>query len=199
LLVIFALLAPRSHACDSPGLKSPDQAKATLRLQTTLGRIDLQVDLQHAPQTACNFLKQLALGAYDGGYFGRTVRPDNQTAARAPISVVQGYANPERNPGALGALPLERTSKTGLLHLDGTISMARVGPDDATSEFFICIGDQPELNYGGRRNPDGQGFAAFGRVVRGMDVVRRIQQSPAIGESLSPPIVIQRARLRRHT
>ncbi len=72
--------------------------------------------------------------------------------------------------------------------------MARDGPDTATSDFFICIGDQPELDFGGRRNPDGQGFAAFGRVTVGMDVVRRIQAAPADGQALAPPVVIRRAR-----
>jgi len=83
-----------------------------------------------------------------------------------------------------------------LKHLDGTISMARDGPDTAQDEFFICISDQPELDFGGKRNPDGQGFAAFGKVVKGMDVVRRIQSAPASEQSLGPPIRIQRvARL----
>jgi peptidyl-prolyl cis-trans isomerase A (cyclophilin A) len=71
--------------------------------------------------------------------------------------------------------------------------MARDGPDTATSDFFICIGDQPELDFGGRRNPDGQGFAAFGRVIRGMEVVRAIQLAPAAGQSLTPPVIIRRA------
>jgi peptidyl-prolyl cis-trans isomerase A (cyclophilin A) len=94
---------------------------------------------------------------------------------------------------------LERTSVTGLKHVDGTLSMARSGPDTATGSFSIVIGDQPEMDFGGRRNPDGQGFAAFGRVVRGMDVVKAIQMSPtgqrgAYGtESLDPPIRILKA------
>jgi hypothetical protein len=79
---------------------------------------------------------------------------------------------------------------TGLKHLDGTVSMARSGPDTATSSFFICLGDQPELDFGGRRNKDGQGFAAFGRVVSGMDKVKKIQQSPREGQRLSPPVMI---------
>jgi peptidyl-prolyl cis-trans isomerase A (cyclophilin A) len=72
--------------------------------------------------------------------------------------------------------------------------MARDGPDTATSDFFICIGPQPELDFGGARNPDGQGFAAFGRVVEGMDVVRRIQRSPSEAQKLTPPVRIVRAR-----
>ena len=71
--------------------------------------------------------------------------------------------------------------------------MARSGPDSATHSFFICIGDQPELDFGGMRNPDGQGFAAFGQVVEGMDLVREIHAMPADGQSLNPSLSIQRA------
>ena len=66
--------------------------------------------------------------------------------------------------------------------------MARAGPNSATSDFFICIGDQPALDFGGHRNLDGQGFAAFGRVTEGMAIVRAIQGSPANGQQLDPPI-----------
>ena len=71
--------------------------------------------------------------------------------------------------------------------------MARAEPDSGQHNFFICIGDQPELDFGGKRNPDGQGFAAFGKVTKGMDVVRRIQGAPAEGQALTPMIRIQRA------
>lgn len=91
-------------------------------------------------------------------------------------------------------IPLERTRETGLKHIDGTISMARDGPDTATSDFFICVGDQPELDLGGQRNPDGQGFAAFGRVVRGHEVVRAIQLAPSADQKLTPAIGIISAR-----
>jgi peptidyl-prolyl cis-trans isomerase A (cyclophilin A) len=188
-------LAPTSGACDLPGLTSPHQTKAIVRLKTSLGHIDLEVDLRHAPQTACNFLKYVVRGAYDGGNFGRTVRPDNQRAAKIPISVVQAYPNPAQDPDALGPIALERTKDTGLRHQDGAVSMARGSIDDATSEFFICIGNQAELDYGGHRNPDGQGFAAFGRVIYGMTVVRRIHRGKATGERLDAPILIKSARL----
>ena len=91
-------------------------------------------------------------------------------------------------------IPLERTSATKLTHSDGVVSMARGEPDTARDQFFICIGNQPELDFGGKRNRDGQGFAAFGRVVRGMDVVRKIQSAPAEAQNLTPPIRIIRAR-----
>ena len=79
------------------------------------------------------------------------------------------------------------------MHLDGTISMARDEPDTAQHDFFICIGDQPELDFGGARNPDGQGFAAFGKVSKGLDVVRAIQAMEADEQTLKKPIRIQRA------
>jgi peptidyl-prolyl cis-trans isomerase A (cyclophilin A) len=97
---------------------------------------------------------------------------------------------PAREKEAFPPIKLERTNKTGLAHKDGTISMARDGPDTATADFFICIGDQPELDFGGRRNPDGQGFAAFGKVVQGMAVVKKIQAAPAKEQKLTPPVKI---------
>jgi peptidyl-prolyl cis-trans isomerase A (cyclophilin A) len=118
---------------------------------------------------------------------------ETQATRPVKIEVIQAGINPARQRDAFPAIPLERTSTTGILHRDGVISMARSGPDTAVSDFFICIGDQPSLDFGGARNPDGQGFAAFGRVVAGMDVVRAIHRAPAEGESLSPPIVITRA------
>jgi peptidyl-prolyl cis-trans isomerase A (cyclophilin A) len=112
------------------------------------------------------------------------------------IDVIQARANRARRAEFPPPIPLERTSVTDLPHKDGTVSMARTDPDTGRSEFFICIGDQPSLDFGGARNPDGQGFAAFGRVVRGMDVVRKIQTSPAKGETLTPPTRIVSARRR---
>jgi Peptidyl-prolyl cis-trans isomerase (rotamase) - cyclophilin family len=160
---------------------------------TDLGEIEMEIDVAKAPATAGNFLKYVDAGLYDGGLFHRTVRPDNQREKPVKIAVIQGAANATRKSEFFPPIPLERTNTTGLQHKDGTVSMARdARPDTATEEFFICVGDQPELDFGGKRNPDGQGFGAFGRVVRGMDVVRRIQGSPADGETLRPPIKIIR-------
>lgn len=152
--------------------------------------IDLEIDPAHAPVSAANFLRYVDGGHYDGGRFHRTVRLDNQPDNEVQIEVIQAGVSPARAKDDFEPIPLERTSRTDLRHTDGAISMARDGPDTATSDFFICIGDQPELDYGGRRNPDGQGFAAFGRVVGGMDVVRAIQRAPATGQSLDPPVAI---------
>lgn len=163
-------------------------------LTTVFGEIELEVDTARAPRTAANFLRYVEAGHYDGGRFHRTVRADNQPGDGVRIAVVQAGVNPARENDGFPPIPLEDTRKTGLRHRDGTISMARLGPDTATSDFFVCIGDQPALDYGGKRNPDGQGFAAFGRVVRGMDVVRRIHAAPARGQTLTPPVKILRAR-----
>jgi peptidyl-prolyl cis-trans isomerase A (cyclophilin A) len=127
----------------------------------------------------------------------RTVRGDNQPNDSVKIDVVQASPDAARSAEQFPPISLERTSITGITHHDGTISMARNGPDTARSSFFICVGDQPALDFGGRRNPDGQGFAAFGRVVRGMDVVRRIHASPASEQRLTPPIGIDSIVRRR--
>jgi peptidyl-prolyl cis-trans isomerase A (cyclophilin A) len=125
------------------------------------------------------------------------VRPDTEPRRDSPIQVIQGGINPARASSAYAAIPLERTSLTGLSHVDGAISMARAGPDTARSDIFICVGDQKALDFGGARNADGQGFAVFGRVVAGMDVVRRIQAAPVRdgSQTLSPPIAILSARV----
>ncbi len=164
--------------------------------ETTLGEIEVAVDAEHAPVTAKNFLRYVDGGFYDGGQFHRTVtlHPDNQPGNKIKIEVIQASMDAEREEEEFPSIPLERTHKTGILHKDGVVSMARLEPDTATHHFFICIGDQPSLDFGGQRNPDGQGFATFGRVVRGMDVVKKIQASPADGQTLAPPIKILRAR-----
>ena len=170
------------------------QAPVHVVVQTERGEIEMEIDIARAPATAANFLKYVDAGLYDGGLFHRTVRPDNQREKPVKIAVIQGAANAARTKDFFPPIALERTNKTGLLHKDGTVSMARTSADTSTEEFFICVGDQPELDFGGKRNADGQGFAAFGRVVRGMDVVRTIQESTANGETLRPPIKILSVR-----
>jgi len=167
--------------------------------ETEKGTIELEVDSVRAPATAANFLKYVEGRFYDGGSINRAVRPDNTVRHDVEIQVIQFQIDDTRRREQFPPIPIERTSVTGLKHLDGTISMARGTPDSATASFSIVIGDQPEMDFGGRRNPDGQGFAAFGRVVRGMDVVKAIQASPTgqrgpYGtESLTPPIRMLKA------
>jgi peptidyl-prolyl cis-trans isomerase A (cyclophilin A) len=166
-------------------------------LTTELGELVLEVDVARAPTSAKNFLRYVEAGQYDGGLFHRTVRSGNQPTNKVKIDVVQAGAAPEKEKEGFPPIPLERTRDTGLRHVDGAVSMARAGPDTATSDFFVCVGPQPELDFGGRRNPDGQGFAAFGRVVKGMEVIRRIHAAPADGQALKPPVRIVKARVLR--
>lgn len=182
-LVVVALL---TCALAGPG---GAQALPRVVIQTEAGDIEVEVDSIRAPLTSANFLRYVDLGFYRFGRFHRTVREDNQPQSRVKIAVVQAGLDSLRVRD-FPPIPLERTHVTGIRHQDGTVSMARDGPDTATSDFFICIGSQPELDFGGKRNPDGQGFAAFGRVVLGMDVVGKIHAAPAEGQSLTPPIAI---------
>jgi len=170
------------------------QALVRVFIVTEIGEIEVEIDNLRAPATAENFLYYADAGHYDGGQFHRTVTPDNQPQDDIRIEVVQASVAGAKESEDREPIALERTTSTGLSHRDGAISMARGEPDSATSSFFLCIGDQPELDFGGKRNPDGQGFAAFGRVVRGMDVVRKIQASPREEQRLTPPIRILSVR-----
>jgi peptidyl-prolyl cis-trans isomerase A (cyclophilin A) len=186
------------------------QAKPVVVLETQLGNITIELDPVHAPITVANFLRYVNGGFYDGGEFCRSVRPDNEVRKDAPIQIIQFRINQARRSEEFASIPVERTNATGLRHVDGTVSMARdvtptrPGPVTATSDVFITIGDQPSLDETGNRSPDGQGFAAFGKVIGGMDVVRKIQASPTPkdtpatrragpGQTLVPPITIIRA------
>ena len=172
-------------------LVAPDPVRVVF--ETDMGVFELDVDIDRAPVTAANFLRYVDGGHYDGGSFFRTVHADNQPNDSIRIAVVQGGRNPDPAAESFSPIPLERTSETGITHRDGAISMARGGPDTATQSFFICIGDQPSLDFGGMRNPDGQGFAAFGRVVAGMEVVRAIHAAPYEEQRLTPEVGIVRA------
>jgi peptidyl-prolyl cis-trans isomerase A (cyclophilin A) len=169
-----------------------------VKMVTEKGTIVIALDLAHAPITAGNFLAYADKGLMNGGSFYRTVSPRNDNNP-ATISVIQGGLG---DGGArLAPIAHETTKATGLKHKDGVISMARNEPGSATSEFFICLGDNPALDYGGARNKDGQGFAAFGKVVQGMDVVRKIHDAPTVtkaddpymkGQIIENPVKIQK-------
>jgi peptidyl-prolyl cis-trans isomerase A (cyclophilin A) len=174
--------------------RNKNKKPVSVLIETEKGDIELELYPSKAPGTVANFLRYVDARFYDGGRFHRTVRLDNQPGDKVKIEVVQAGGPPERVKDEFPPIRLERTRDTGLRHTDGAISMARDGPDTATADFFLCIGDQADLDFGGKRNPDGQGFAAFGKVVRGMDVVRKIQAAPAEGQGLKPPVKILTAR-----
>lgn len=176
-------------SCAVPGRQNRGHGIVHVRITTDAGIIEAELDSVRAPVTVANFMRYVDGGYYRDGSFYRTVRADNQPRDSVRIAVIQGG----RRAGGASPFPaivLERTSATGIKHQDGTLSMARSGPDSATDAFFICIGDQPALDFGGHRNLDGQGFAAFGRVTRGMDAVRRINAAHASAQQLQPPIRI---------
>lgn len=165
----------------------------SIRISTQLGDIHAELFPDQAPLTVANFLRYVDAGYYHEGKFWRTVTldPDNQPDDEIKIEVIQATVRADKEDTLFEPLVLERTTVTGLSHLDGTISMARFTPDSAQADFFICVNDQPSLDFGGLRNLDGQGFAAFGRVISGMEVVRAINKSPLEAQTLTPPILIQ--------
>jgi peptidyl-prolyl cis-trans isomerase A (cyclophilin A) len=168
-------------------------------IETDAGRIVVELDLVRAPLSTCNFLSYVTDSDYDGGRFFRTVVRATNTGSTHPIDVIQAATPRGDDDDLRPPITLERTRDTGLSHVAGSISMARNGPDTATSSFFIVTHDTPALDFGGGRNPDGQGFAAFGRLVEGLDVARRIQMSPANSEErLTPPVIIRSTRIEDH-
>jgi peptidyl-prolyl cis-trans isomerase A (cyclophilin A) len=178
---------------------APEPSPVRVIFETELGAITMAIDVAHAPITANNFLRYVDGKFYDGGVINRAVRPDNTIRHDVEIQVIQFQIDSARRRDQFPPIPMESTAATGLKNVDGALSMARVGPDTATASFSIAIGNQPELDFGGKRNPDGQGFAVFGRVVAGMDVVKKIQAAHTgetgayRTETLDPPIKILRA------
>lgn len=173
-----------------PTVAPAQSGQVAIVISTERGEIRAVLDSARAPITVTNFLRYVDAGLFSGGAFHRTVTPDNQPRDSVRIEVIQGRARRTTPDSGFAPIPLERTSVTGLRHLDGVLSMARSGPNSATSAFFITIGPQPSLDEGGHRNLDGQGFATFGKVTAGMEVVRAIQQAPHTDQNLTPPIVI---------
>ena len=159
-------------------------------IRTELGDIVVELYPERAPITVSDFTRYIDEGRYKGATFYRVVRDNNQPDDSIRIEVIQGGLFEDDHPAMLPPIPHETTKETGINHKNGVISMARWQPGTASSEFFICIGNQPELDFGGRRNPDGQGFAAFGKVIEGMDVVKKIHSLPAEGQYLNPRVPI---------
>lgn len=197
-VVPYVAVIVMSVAASAATLVHAQSKPVRVRVQTDLGDIVVEVDQARAPITSANFLKYVDAGHFDGGVWHRTVKMDNQPESTIKIEVIQAGVNPEKAKQGFPPIALERTSVTGILHKNGVISMARGTPDSATSGWFICVNDQPSLDFAGMRNPDGQGFAAFGRVVSGLDVVKKIQMAPSSttrttnteAQRLTPPIKI---------
>ncbi len=176
-------------------LSSCEKENPKVVIETDFGDITIELLVDQAPITSNNFIKYITDGRYKGATFYRVVTPDNQPDNKVKIEVIQGGLYEDNQPQNLPPIPHESTDITGILHLDGVISMARYEPGTATFEFFICVGDQPSLDFGGNRNPDNHGFAAFGKVIEGMDVVHKIHKQPEKDQYLEPRISINEMQI----
>ena len=183
-------------------------------IETGWGNLLAELYDKQAPRTTAHFLAYVDEGHYDGASIYRTARRDNVVAGLdgAMIEVIEGgYYNPyyenilraglapgqvyedELAPkGTHPTIMVETTAETGIKHLDGVLSMGRTSPDMVDDCFFICVGNQPELDYGGARSGDGLGFSAFGRIVSGMDLVRKINKSSSQGQKLLEDVPVLR-------
>lgn len=182
-LIIFLFLSLNNFA----------QKNVHIIINTTFGDIEVELYASKAPKTVENFLRYVSNDLYVNSSFFRVCTPENEADRVIKIEVIQGGNIPENL--LFPPIELETTQKTRIKHENGTISMARGEPNTAQSSFFICINNQPELDYGGKRNPDGMGFAAFGKVTKGMNVVLKIQNSENENQLILSPIVINSIKL----
>lgn len=163
-----------------------------VRIETEKGDIELELYPLKAPKTVAAFLSYIEKGLYTNSSFYRVLNDENQPSNAAKTELIQGGIWRTKNQEALKipGVPHETTQQTGLLHTDGVISLARREPGTGTTEFFICIGKQPGLDYGGENIEDRQGYATFGKVVKGMDVVRKIYRQNENDQYFDPPVAI---------
>lgn len=183
-LLISVLFITIITSCSQP-------TNPTVLIDTELGIIQVELYVEKAPLTVTNFLKNISDKIYDGSQFYRTVKLDNQENSAYKIEVVQGGLFNDSLIVKYPTIKHESTKQTGIKHRTGIISMARSAPGTQSTEFFICLGKQAELDYGGRRNPDGQGFSAFGKVVRGIKIVSEIHQRQDSSQYLKQPVTIK--------
>lgn len=183
--LVIAGLLPSCHSASDP-------TKPHVVIQTAAGDIEVELYPLQAPKTAGAFLSYVDSGFYKNASFYRVLNADNQVTGAAISQLIQGGIWKTNHAKATGVpgVPHEPTSQTHLRHTDGTISLARDKPGSGTTEFFICVGNQPGFDYGGENNPDGQGYAAFGKVVKGMDIVHAIYERPENDQRFTPPIPI---------
>lgn len=171
--------------------QNPDRPRVII--QTQAGDIEVELYRRQAPRTVAAFLSYVDSGYYKKSTFYRVLNEENQATGSDPSQLIQGgiWRTNHAKAVSLPGVPHESTQQTHILHTDGVISLARQAPGTATTEFFICVGDQPGFDYGGKNNPDGQGYAAFGKVVKGTDVVRAIYAMPEEDQSFTPPVTIK--------
>jgi len=155
-----------------------------IRITTELGIIEAELYPDRAPITVTNFVANIKAGLYKDGHFYRALV--RQSGPNGPLSLIQGGKSMARV--ARPPIENETTAVTGQSHTDGVLSMARLEPGTASSEFFICIGDNTGLDYS-ETDAEKPGYAAFGRVTKGMEIVRRILSKPAGNRDPDDPIL----------
>lgn len=167
----------------------------TVKIETNFGDIIVELYPEKAPKTVAAFLSYVDSGYYKNGSFYRVLKAEDQPSSSFKSDLIQGgiWETKNKMQTGLPGISLETTKQTGLHHKDGTISLARLGTDTGNTEFFILIGDNAgkAYDYGGDANTDGQGFAAFGQVIEGMDVVKDIHKQPDNETNFIPPIAIK--------
>ena len=175
-------------ACAHKTYKEP-----TVKIETNFGDIIVELYPEKAPQTVAAFLSYIDSGYFKQTSFYRVLKKEDQPSIAFKSELIQGglWGTNNKLLITLKGIPHETTKETGLLHKDGTISLARTAPGTASSEFFICVGDQPAYDYGGAANADGQGFAAFGKVIEGMEFVKQIHSQADNNTTFTPLIPIK--------
>lgn len=163
-----------------------------IQISTNFGNIEAELYPDKAPKTVAAFLSYIDSGYFKNSSFYRVLVEEGMSD-KDNSGLIQGgiWLSNHAKAVSLPGIPHESPAQTGLSHTTGTLSLARTTAGSANSEFFICIGDKTEFDSGKEVNPDGLGFAAFGRVISGMKIVRNIQNQPANGESFVQPVVIQ--------
>lgn len=161
-------------------------------IETKYGEIELELYADKAPATVAAFLSYVDSGFYENTSFYRVLNVNNQPSNAPKTEILQGGLWRTKNEKArsITGIPHESTGKTGVKHKDGVISVARLAPGTAGSEFFICIDDQPGLDEGGENVEDKLGYAAFGKVIKGMNIVRKIYMQNDRNQYLDPPVAI---------
>ena len=184
LLFIVTVISFSCHSHYSKG--------TFVKLETQYGDVTIELYPKNAPLTVQNFLTYVDSGFYKQSTFYRVLKSENQPTNSFRSDLIQGgiYQSNYKKSVILKGIPHESTRDTKLSHLDGSISLARTLPGTASSEFFICIGNQPAYDYGGNSNPEKQGYAVFGRVVKGMEIIRQIHNLPENGEDYITPVLI---------
>ncbi|CAN5195382.1 N/A [soil metagenome] len=181
ILFVFAIL----FSCQQKHYKYPH-----VQIVTEYGDIEIELYADKAPETVKAFLGYVDSGVFTNSSFHRTLKAEDQPSSSFKSELIQGGIWGKKNAPVFPGIRHENTKQTGILHLDGTVSLARTDTGTASTEFFICIGKQPAYDYGGEANTDKQGFAAFGRVVSGMDIVKKIHRQPDYESNLEKPVVI---------